>query len=512
MAPPRPLAHSGPASPLAAEFRRSTEVLDASPAGPSEMVQASLGPLPRAFVGPAGTEDTSTPIPEVVPETTPAGGPTPAAVQRSPGSTPTTTRPVRPGARRSTPRPATPRPTPRAASALTGTRTDLRSGPELRGGPDMRPMEEIAGEKVLLGEVGQRVLRLLSNAAVQGIHLSRAATGRIEASPVTEQPAEAPPLAPRSTTTPRTPDQAAPTAPATAARAAHAGMPTLLQRGATAPAPSGWSETSEGEGLAPTDTAAPAPAFERGVGTIAQPATPQAPEVFTRPPARTDRVERARTPVPSTAATGRPLQAPGTGRPVSPPSSLRPRDLLAVPAREAVARGTGDHRIADPAESAGEGWQPPEEQLVTMARAIGRVVQQQREEERRAATTTKKRKAPSRPATGAPSFAARSPHRAEGEAMDEDHDVEAASEAPAAPGGAAMSWQAPRRTAQKKTTAAAPPAPRPDTKVLEEMAEEELLQVLRSLTVSSPEARQLLREVQQQIDEYWRIERMRQIS
>ena len=185
MAPPRPLAHSGPASPLAAEFRRSTEVLDASPAGPSEMVQASLGPLPRAFVGPAGTEDTSTPIPEVVPETTPAGGPTPAAVQRSPGSTPTTTRPVRPVARRSTPRPATPRPTPRAASALTGTRTDLRSGPELRGGPDMRPMEEIAGEKVLLGEVGQRVLRLLSNAAVQGIHLSRAATGRIEASPVT---------------------------------------------------------------------------------------------------------------------------------------------------------------------------------------------------------------------------------------------------------------------------------------------------------------------------------------
>jgi len=44
------------------------------------------------------------------------------------------------------------------------------------------------------------------------------------------------------------------------------------------------------------------------------------------------------------------------------------------------------------------------------------------------------------------------------------------------------------------------------------MAEQELLAVLRSLTVRSPEARQLLREVQEQIDEYWRIERLRRIS
>jgi len=32
------------------------------------------------------------------------------------------------------------------------------------------------------------------------------------------------------------------------------------------------------------------------------------------------------------------------------------------------------------------------------------------------------------------------------------------------------------------------------------------------MTERSPEARQLLREVQEQIDEYWRIERLRQIS
>ena len=69
--------------------------------------------------------------------------------------------------------------------------------------------------------------------------------------------------------------------------------------------------------------------------------------------------------------------------------------------------------------------------------------------------------------------------------------------------------------------AARPPAPSapttapPKEKVapgIEQMAEQELLSVLRSLTVRSPEARQLLREVQEQIDEYWRIERLRRIS
>jgi hypothetical protein len=57
----------------------------------------------------------------------------------------------------------------------------------------------------------------------------------------------------------------------------------------------------------------------------------------------------------------------------------------------------------------------------------------------------------------------------------------------------------------------ASPAKQADT-ALEQMAEQELLEVLRAMTVRSPEARQLLVEVQEQIDEYWRIERLRQIS
>ena len=73
------------------------------------------------------------------------------------------------------------------------------------------------------------------------------------------------------------------------------------------------------------------------------------------------------------------------------------------------------------------------------------------------------------------------------------------------------SWSAPRpqRRVTERTVQA--PAKQADT-ALEQMAEQELLEVLRALTVRSPEARQLLTEVQEQIDEYWRIERLRQIS
>jgi len=74
-----------------------------------------------------------------------------------------------------------------------------------------------------------------------------------------------------------------------------------------------------------------------------------------------------------------------------------------------------------------------------------------------------------------------------------------------------MSWTAPTARQTQKTPTSAPARKVHEAAALEEMAEQELLTVLRSLTVRSPEARQLLREVQEQIDEYWRIERLRRI-
>jgi len=79
--------------------------------------------------------------------------------------------------------------------------------------------------------------------------------------------------------------------------------------------------------------------------------------------------------------------------------------------------------------------------------------------------------------------------------------------------GPAMSWRAPAAARPAKAQPPSTPPPRETApQGIEEMAEQELLAVLRSLTVRSPEARQLLREVQEQIDEYWRIERLRRIS
>jgi hypothetical protein len=387
----------------------------------------------------------------------------------------------------------------------------MRSGPELRTGPDLRASGDAGAEQALLGEVGQRVLRLLSNAAVQGIHLSRATTGRIEASPVTSP---VPSLAPSAATPGRTPADAGPQRPSTAARAATTGMPVLQQLRDRGPgAPAGWSESSEGEGLSQPSTSQ-RPVFDRSTGSVEPASTPAAQEVFTRAPAAHHGAPQSRRDTRSGTA-GRPtrtLQAPGTGRPVSPPGSLRPRDLLAVPAREAVTRSAASPagRISEPAETAAAGWEAPQEQLVTLARAIGRVVEKQQAAERRTSAKPKRR-APSRPATGAPSYAARSPGRGAPLADDEEAEAEV-THASAAPTGPGMTWRAPQRRQKVQRPTPAPPAPRPDTKVLEEMAEEELLQVLRSLTVASPEARQLLREVQQQIDEYWRIERLRQIS
>jgi len=77
-----------------------------------------------------------------------------------------------------------------------------------------------------------------------------------------------------------------------------------------------------------------------------------------------------------------------------------------------------------------------------------------------------------------------------------------------------MSWQAPQAPAKpgdRKTIA--PSTPRSEGKLaIETMAESELIEVLRAMTVRSPEARQMLKDIQKQIDEYWRIEELRRIS
>jgi len=69
----------------------------------------------------------------------------------------------------------------------------------------------------------------------------------------------------------------------------------------------------------------------------------------------------------------------------------------------------------------------------------------------------------------------------------------------------------PSKAVQQQEAPAVPP-PAEGRQALEELAESELIQVLRGMTVRSPEARQLLKDIQKQIDEYWRIEELRRIS
>ena len=91
--------------------------------------------------------------------------------------------------------------------------------------------------------------------------------------------------------------------------------------------------------------------------------------------------------------------------------------------------------------------------------------------------------------------------------------------------GTSFSWEAPpdlmeevvqqvrqemKNTEVEPTIGPTKPQP-PRQSVIQEWTEEQLLSILLELSVDSPEARELLREVKDRVDEYFDLERFRKI-
>ena len=225
---------------------------------------------------------------------------------------------------------------------------------------------------------------------------------------------------------------------------------------------------------------------------------------------------------PSTAATGRPASpapsfaARSTGARGPTQGLRRPETASLSPGKRTPGKGREPGAVVPPA-AAGKGeWSPQVLEFVSPpvrdegdgdeAAPTQQPASASRTRPRRGRQARGRGAAPTRPS-------APSPPKAKEEAWVEE---EPEKEAPR--GGRKAkppSWRAPQarshRPVQKQAVPAAA-APPQDRKALEEMAESELIQVLRGMTVRSPEARQLLKDIQKQIDEYWRIEELRRIS
>ncbi len=226
---------------------------------------------------------------------------------------------------------------------------------------------------------------------------------------------------------------------------------------------------------------------------------------------------------PSTAATGRAGTPPPSfaarsrGRPSPAQGLRRPETATLRPGGKGHAEGAEPGAVVTPAAAGKDGdWSPQVLDFVGPPKREERAKPSGAPSSpaRSPAPSPKSRKKPAqRSRSGAPSSGASpSAQAADEERVKEKRRRPTPSERRKAP---PPSWRAPvarpSKAVQQQEAPAVPP-PAEGRQALEELAESELIQVLRGMTVRSPEARQLLKDIQKQIDEYWRIEELRRIS
>jgi len=169
-----------------------------------------------------------------------------------------------------------------------------------------------------------------------------------------------------------------------------------------------------------------------------------------------------------------------------------------APASAAVAAAQ-EATVADVTAIAGPAWSGADQPLLKRGSAARGAVWP---------TPPPKRTPPPKPPPPKPAPAPRSPGPPPGWPL-----PTAAGDLPPEEIGQTWSWEAPpHRQPGAPAPAAAAPPPTPREEPLEKLTEREMLTVLRKLASRDPEARQMLREVGQQLEEFRRIERMREIE